>query len=276
MQSSFGLISWCPTCATISLKSFDSLVSPNRSFVWEKITNNEWAPHGMPLFLEFWRPPGPPQPLYFSCSGAVFSLKNALFLEFWRPPGPPQPLHFSCSGAVFSSKNTLFLEFWRPPGAPQPLHFSCSGGVFSLKNTLFLEFWRPPGPPGKGGWEPRVLQPPAGLTTYHKYTSILTKRKHKPQTAHTRSDQIASPARGRRTSPACGSCRRPLKKALTNMRCKKTRSGAGESMIFEKMRPRLHQSTTSHARPRGPRPPLATLSAGGVEIMLWCRREHDF
>ena len=144
--------------------------------------NNEWAPHGMPLFL-----------------------------EFWRPPGPPQPLHFSCSGGVFSSKNTLFLEFWRPPGAPQPLHFSCSGGVFSSKTRYFSSSGAPRARPGKGAGEPRTLQPPAGLTTYHKYTSILTKRKHKPQTAHTRSEQprLAGP-RGRRTSPACGSFRRPL------------------------------------------------------------------
>ena len=67
-------------------------------------------------------------------------------------------------------------------------------------------------PPAEGGWEPGTLQLPAGLTIYHKYTSILTKRKHKPQTAHTRSDlaRLAGP-RGRRTSPACGSCRRPRK-----------------------------------------------------------------
>ena len=116
---------------------------------------------------------------------------------------------------------------------------------------ISLERYRKSGPggPGLGTW---ARPSPCPLCLVY---DVLTEPE---PLAPYQTNKLTTPRlRGRRTSPACGSCRRPLKKALTNMRCKKTCSGAGESMIFEKMRPRLHQSTISHVRPPAPGPPIS-------------------
>ena len=131
------------------------------------------------------------------------------------PPGPRPTPPFLVFWNRFSREKTRYLSSsGAPRAAPNPSIPRVLERFSREKTRYFSSSGAPRAPPEKGAGEPGAHQPPAGLTIYHKYTSILTKRKHKPQTAHTRSDlaRLAGP-RGRRTSPACGSFRRPLLKS---------------------------------------------------------------
>ena len=166
--------------------------------------------------------------LYFSSSGAPRAAPNPSISRVLEWFSREKTRYFSNSGAPRARPNPSISRVLERFSLQKTRYFSSSGAPrarpnpsisrvlewFSPQKTrYFSNSGAPRAPPGKGAEEPRTGQPPAGLTTYHKYTSILTKRKHKPQTAHTRSelDRLAGP-RGRRTSPACGSCRRPLKR----------------------------------------------------------------
>ena len=137
--------------------------------------------------------------LYFSSSGAPRAAPNPSISRVLEMFSREKTRYFSSSGATRAAPN---------PSISRVLE------RFSREKTRYLSsYGAPRAPPEKGAWKPSSLQPRALLTIYHKYTSILTKRKNTTApSAATRRCAGTSPrrARGRRTSPACGSFRRPL------------------------------------------------------------------
>ena len=170
------------------------------------------------------------------------ALESRTTSHVFSPPGPPfRPLACQNVGRVVTSHGPPSDPARKPRNrAKGPQGHPPPGCLIFLQKTKEIE-------PG-GAYSPC---PVPLLTIPLLPTPHLTN----PTTHHTRAHGGAADFPCLRQLPP------PPEKSVHKHEMSKTCSGAGESKLFQNMRPRLHQSTISHARPRGPRPPLATLSA---------------
>ena len=138
-----------------------------------------------------------------------------------RPPFSPNRMRKRCKGCHFARATerhrTEMTQMRQGPSpGPQP-----PDPPFRSRGIA------KPGPGGRG-WVTGLHQPPPSLV---QLNAIATNQKHSTRMIH----KLTTPARwGRRTSPAYGSCRRPLKKALTNMRCKKHALAQARASFFKR------------------------------------------